>query len=240
MNKDANTLTSIGGAAEKFLKIIGDTAYKLAEKIFEYNNTVVLLLKVRCSGILQIIAVSYDSVDDCISDIEAIDCDNVEKAEKYVRRRMPCNCNYITKIVEECKSNVTYALRDNVIFFTDKDEKKRERVADLNRFALEKAIQIINEVGGKTAEPQTKEIAGEKFFVVDKKAADSYLGSNRSGVYKYFSSVDIIYSRKESGKTRYSYRDRSKNDGEKQGIEYFAVKADKIEPLLKGGDALPG
>lgn len=238
MNKDATTLTSIGEAAEKFLKIIGDTEYKLAKKIFEYNNTVVLLLKVRCSGILQIIAVSYDSVDDCISDIEAIDCDNVAKAEKYVSRRMPCND--ITKIAEECRSNVTYALRDNVIFFTDKDEKKRERVADLNRFALEKAIQIINEVGGKTAEPQTKEIAGEKFFVVDKKAADSYLGSNRSGVYKYFSSVDIIYSRKESGKTRYSYRDRSKNGGEKSCIEYFAVKADKIEPLLKGGDALPG
>lgn len=236
MNKYANTSTSIGEAAKKFLNVIGDTEYKLADKVFEYNNTAVLLLKVRCSGILQIIAVSFDSVDNCISDIEAIECNNEAKAERYVERRMPYND--APRIAKECRGKVTYALRDNVIFFTGEDEKKREKIADLNSFAVEKAIQIINAVSEKAAESQPKEIDGEKFLMVDKKAADSYLGGDRLGVYKYLSSVGLIYSRRESGKTRFSYRDRSKNDGEKS-IEYFAVKADKVGAFLKGGDALP-
>lgn len=236
MSKTTNTPTSIGEAAKKFLDVIGDTEHKLAEKVFEYNNTVVLLLKVRCSGILQIIAVSFDSVDDCMYDIEAIECYDEAKAEKYVERRMPLDD--VSRITNECRGKVTYALRDNVILFTGEDEKKREKAADLNSFAVEKAMQIINAVSEKSADPQIKEIDGEKFLVVDKKAADKYLGSDRLGVYRYLSSVGLIYSRRESGKTRYSYRDRSKNDGEKPCIEYFAVKVDKIEALMKGGDAL--
>ncbi len=236
MNKTTNISTSIGEAAKKFLDVIGDTEHKLAEKVFEYNNTVVLLLKVRCSGILQIIAVSFDSFDNCIYDIEAIECYDEAKADRYVERRMPCND--VTRISEECSGKVTYALKDNVIFFTGEDEKKREKIADLNSFAVEKAMQIINAVSEKSAEAQTKEIDGEKYLLIDKKAADSYLGSTRLSVYKYLLSVKLIYSRRESNKTRYSYRDRSKNDGEKS-IEYLALKADKIGALLKGGDALP-
>lgn len=237
MSKTTNTSISIGEAAKKFLDVIGDTEHKLAEKVFEYNNTVVLLLKVRSSGILQIIAVSYDSVDDCIYDIEMMECYDVGKAERYVVRRMPCKGDEKEKIFHECRGDVTYALRDNVILFTGEGEKKREKIADLNRFAVEKAVEIIKAVCEKTAEPQIKDIDGEKFVLVDKKAADKCLGNNRLSVCRYLASVGLIYSRREGGKTRYSYRDRSRNDGEKS-IEYFAVKADKIEDLLKGGDAL--
>lgn len=238
MNKTTNTPTSIGEAAKKFLDVIGDTEHKLAEKIFEYNNTVVLLLLVRVSGsgILKVLAVSFDCKNDSLSDVTLFDCSDVRKVDMYVKSRM--HKYNMGKVHDECIGDVNYALTDDIISFTGADEKLDERIADLNKFVVDKVAEIFKAVEKDGITPRKMEINGTEFLAIDKKAVDNYLGSSRYGVYYYLSCIDLIYSRREGDKTRYSYRDRSKNDGEKQCIEYFAVKADKIETLLKGGDAL--
>lgn len=229
----------IGEVTEKFLKVIGDTNYRLADKVFEYNNTAVLLLLVRVSGsgVLKVLAVSFDCKGNCLSDVTLFDYSDMRKVEAYVRSRMR---NYdMEKIYGECNGDVKYALTDDVISFTGADEKLDERTADLNKYAVDKAAEIFKAAEKKGITPCKMEIDGTEFLAIEKKAADNFLGSSKHEVYSYLSCIDFIYSRRESGKTRFSYRDRHKNNSEKNGVEYFAARAEKLEDFMKGGVTLP-
>ncbi|MDE5859525.1 MAG: hypothetical protein K2H23_03950 [Oscillospiraceae bacterium] len=114
-----------------------------------------------------------------------------------------------------------------------------ERIADLNKFAVDKAVEIFKTAEKNGVKLCEMDINGTDFLAVEKKYSDKFLGDSRHEVYSYLSCIDFIYTRREGGKTRYSYRDRHKNDSGKNGVEYFAAKAENLKDIVKGGVTLP-
>lgn len=237
-----NSMVKIGEVAAKFLDIIGDKEHKLADKVIEYNNTVILLLLVRVSetGVLRVLAVTFDGYDECLSDVSLIDYKNVAKVEEYVESRIPCFHYEADRIVSECSSDVEYALKNDVIYFSGEKEMERQKIADLNEYAVSKAAEIFKEAKKKGIKARKMVIDGKEFVTIDKNEADTLLGSNRHKVYSFLSKMDFIYSRRESGKTRFSYRERHLTEnGKCESRECFAARAEKLGDLMKGGEALP-
>ncbi len=87
--------------------------------------------------------------------------------------------------------------------------------------------------------PCCMELNGKRYLTVDKKTADEKLGIDHRNIYSSLSANGFIFTRIENKKTRYSYRAKEKDEesGKYISKEYFAVRADKYEALIKGSEA---
>lgn len=234
--ENANGQKSIAESTVKtFLDYIGDTKHKLENKVIKGTFRDVLLILVNDFQFdsFKILTVCFCKANKCVTEVKMFNIRDISKIEAYVGNKVWGG--HLGEIANECHSkSCEYSLKDGVIYLSDGENFFSEKVADLNHYAANKTIEIFDKVAKEGIDIRKMEIDGVEYKAILKEKADRLLGDERNSVYAVLSTLQFIYVRKESGKIRYSYRERKKDsDGEMQSVEFFAVNMKKLQMEIR-------
>ncbi len=214
---------------------IHDTGHRLIDNIMVSGHKAVLLILAEDSETDNIIAlaISYNNMKKSITDVAKLKRRDIQDVYRYIEDKLIGDVS-MSKITQICDSKkCEYFYEDGIIYYIDEDKGTKEKIADINRTCFDKVKELFDK-----EKPCCMELKGERYLTVDKKTADEKLGSSHRNIYSRLSAIGFIFTRTENKKTRYSYREKEKTEGGKYiSKEYFAVREDKYEALIKGSEA---
>lgn len=227
------------GSVEMFLKSIGDNALKLKDNIFEDKIRAILLLFVNDfdSDSYKVLAVCFNKQRKVITEITLFNYHNLNQIEDYIGDKILGN-DYIGKIADVCRNACcTYSFEGNIIFYIGENADMRIKVADLNKYAVDKVMDILNDAEQGNDEIYEMVLDDTQYAAINKKCVFDRLGSNKCCICSILAKLGFIYTDLGGKKTRCYYRERIKDEnGEKLETKYFAINLEKLAAAIMGGE----
>lgn len=234
-----NAVEQSKGSVEMFLRSIGDNDLKLKENVFEDKIRAILLLFVNNfdSDSYEVLAVCFNKQRKVITDLTFFDFHNLNQIENYISNKILGN-DYIGKIADVCRNVCcTYSFEGNIIYCIDEKTNARIKVADLNKYAIDKVMDILNDAEQNTEEIYDMVIDDKQYAAINKDYVFNRLGNNKCCICSILAKLGFIYTDLGGKKTRCYYRERIKGkNGEKLETKYFAIDLKKLAAAIKGDE----
>lgn len=222
------------GSVESFLKMIGDNALNLKDKVIEDNTRAILLLLVNNEehDLYEVLAICFSKSKNIVTDISFFNYRNCSEIENYVADRI-LGTDYMGKIADVCNvKSCTYSFEKNKVYSLDKEDNKHP-IANLNPFVTDITNGILDAAEKDNENIYEAEIEGTKYITIDKEYVFAALGKNKNCICRLLAKLGLIYTNQSGGKTRYYYRERTKGETKDENkeiheVNYFAIDLEQL------------